>query len=687
MHEKRRREPPGSDPAAVHRCPDGGCGCVAPLTPPADRLAALQATLDGETAPVVAITHLLRLCRDDHSTLWEHQGDPACRARVKSIVEHVAGGLPGPGAASTIPSHARKALASALTAEPAVPPAVIAHALADLLDDRYGHAFPAWFRDRSPYQPAVGDPIPLDSPDLRQVTELPPTAPPWRLANRLDETRRVRLAGGWATQFRVVFDYRAYDALAGIITPDTVVATVHPNRALAELGLPAGDRPRFPVAPIDPERQLEIIDQLIAAAADAGAGIIVVPELAVTAPLAERLEMWVREPGPIRLLVAGSFHHRDGSRRANRAVAWARDLEHGLTHDKHSPADRPVLEDITPSGLPELRVHVTADGWHLVIAICRDLLNPHAVHALTEAGANLILAPSMSETLVPFGGPVAQLVGSTQAFVAVANNPADWSLPGDAGATRPARALFGHPGFAHQTRHVHAPDAGTGIALLRVRAGQVSWRAEKAAAASWTPTEEPDDDPPPWTSAVARRTTSNRFGGAGAVTLRPAAVLAVLVDRPEGPEVLLTGRSLDLTNYPGQLVLPGGAVDPDDRDVVDAALREAREEIGLDPDSVNVLGTLPALALADSGFLVTPVVAWTRAPRFTHPANPAEVTVVVSTPLRDVGASHDGPAIAVDAAGEPIPLGTMTAAVLDLLAAAYVVAYPESGPSTRLSAT
>lgn len=54
---------------------------------------------------------------------------------------------------------------------------------------------------------------------------------------------------------------------------------------------------------------------------------------------------------------------------------------------------------------------MTADGWHLVIAVCRDLLNPNAVHALSEAGTNLVFAPSMSQTLVPFCGPVAQLVG------------------------------------------------------------------------------------------------------------------------------------------------------------------------------------------------------------------------------------------------------------------------------------
>ena len=386
---------------------------------------------------------------------------------------------------------------------------VVAHALAELLDTCFGHSFTDWFRQRSPYQPAVGDPIPLDNPNLPSIIAMAPTAPPWRLANRLDETRRVRLAGGWTTQFRVVFDYGLFDALAGLITENTVVATCHPNHDLSEFGL-SHDRqePTFPVRPTDMAIQRDRIARLLVEATDAGASVVVLPELCVTEELAGELEQWVRRPGPLRLLVAGSFHHTstaEPARRANRALAWVRDHPAPLIYDKHSPADRPVVEDITPLGWPEVRVYVTADGWHLVIAICRDLLNPHAVHALTEAGANLVLAPSMSETLIPFGGPVAQLVGSGQALVAVANNPADWSDADhpDKGQ-QPARALFGHPGFARQTRLVQAPDAGLGVAFLRVGLGQVGWHPARSGASR--PPPRPMRKPPPTTHpALARR--------------------------------------------------------------------------------------------------------------------------------------------------------------------------------------
>lgn len=662
---------------------DPGCACVPPLTPPADQVASLQQVVGSEAEPMVSLTQLLRLCRDEHATLWEHHADPRCRARVGTLLARVADALAQPGTASTLAPEARQALSAALTADSAIPPVVVAHALAEVLDARYGHGFADWFRRRSPYQPAVGDPIPLDTPDLRQVTDLAPTAPPWRLANRLDETRRVRLAGAWTTQFRVVFDYSLFDVLTGVITGDTVVATGHPNHGLAELGL-ALDRhdPAFPVEPVDLAQQAVRIDRLLSDAADAGASIVVLPELSVTKSLADVLESWVRRPGPVRLLVAGSFHHADpadGTRRANRALAWVRGHPAPLTHDKHSPADRPVIEDITPPGWPEVRIYVTADGWHLVIAVCRDLLNPNAVHALSEAGANLVLAPSMSETLMPFGGPVAQLVGSTQAVVVVANNPADWSDPDQPDQhERPARALFGHPGFAQQTRQVRAPDPRNGIALLNVGSGRLRWHSTEPDGAGQRPLADETGPAPTWVRSLAPHTTPAKPRLNDPVTLRPAAVLAVLTDGPDGPHVLLTTRAPDLTHFAGQLVFPGGAADADDRDAVDTALREAREEIGLDPASVHVIGALPTLALPDSGFLVTPVLSWSAQPRYLHPANPAEVTTVHAVPLhvRRDGQRRRPDPDEDEGDSDGVHVGAMTAAIIDQLAAHLAAAAP-----------
>ncbi|WP_234436783.1 NUDIX domain-containing protein [Streptomyces maremycinicus] len=680
--------PSGSLDSATAGCGAGertasACApCVAALATPQDRLEAVRAALAREAEPLVALTHLLHLCRDQHAELWERIGDPDCRHRVTAALEPLAGMLAARAGTTTVDPALGRALADALVAVEGVPAVAVARALAELLDEHFADSFTASFRRRSPYRPGVGDPIPLDAPDLRGVTRMPPTAPPWRLANRLDETRHVRLAGDWAVQFRVVFDYSLYDVLSGLVTAETVVATCHPNRAMEELELPKDAEGRtFPVRPANPARQYRQIDRLIGRAAAARAAIVVLPELSVTESLARRLRAWVQRPDGPRLLVTGSYHHQDppggeptGRRRRNTALAWVRGHDQPLLHDKHSPADRPVVEDIRPQGWPEQRVYVLADGWHLVIAICRDLLNPEAVHTLAEAGANLVLVPAMSESLTAFGGPAAHLVGARQALVAVANNPGQW--PDALGAARgPARALFGHPGFARQTRLVHTSDPGPGVALLTVGSGQIGWlddpagptareTAQHGTQATAPAPRRPDE--PGWLAPLTAHLLAFPASGATApeqVPLRPSAVLVLLTDGGTGPRVLLTERTGDLGDYPGRLVYPGGAADPRDAGPAATALREAHEETGLDPDSVQVIGALPAFALPESGFLVTPVLAWSAAPAFSAGINPAEVRALGHVRLTEVACGGN----ANDHSDGSASVGVMTAAVADLL--------------------
>lgn len=688
--------PPGGRPAAGAAgrgiLAEAGCACepgpapacVAGLATPADRLAALREVIAAETEPLATVTRLLRLCRDDHPVLWERIDDPVCCRRVDRVLDELSGVLPAPATAAELSTDVRRALAAALTPVDDTPAVVMARALAELVDTRYGHTFAASFARRSPYQPRVGDPVPLDSPDLRNITALSPTSPPWRLANRLDETRRVRLAGEWATQFRVVFDYSLAQILTGLVSVDTVVATGHPNTTLDEMDLPRDHRQHsFPIRPADRGDQRERIDKVVAAAVAQGASIVVLPELCVDEALAWELEDWVRRPGGLRLLVAGSYHHEDAvrvgaanrrGRRRNTAVAWVRGYDRPLLHDKHSPADRPVYEDLQPEGWPELRIYVTADGWHLVIAICRDLLNPRAVQALTEAGANLVLVPAMSETLIPFGGPVAHLVGDDQALVLVANNPAQWSGPGEPTTHRPARALVGHPGFGQLTRVVPTADSAPGIARLHVGSGQLTWLPAVGYAPAPQYGQRSEGRPlpsPAWTHRLAAGTRHSTVdvGSLPAVTLRTAAVLVLLLDRPNGPTVLLTERTPDLADYPGQLVFPGGATDPGDSGPVATALREAREETGLDPAGVHVLGTFPPQALLQTGFLVTPVLAWSADPAFPGATNLAEVTAVTEVPLGGVAAGEAGlPGEALWLEPGPGRYGRMTATLLGQVA-------------------
>lgn len=85
-----------------------------------------------------------------------------------------------------------------------------------------------------------------------------------------------------------------------------------------------------------------------------------------------------------------------------------------------------------------------------------------------------------------------------------------------------------------------------------------------------------------------------------------AAVLIAVVDRPE-PTVILTRRTEHLPSHPGQVAFPGGKIDPGDRGPVDAALREAEEEIALARSRVEVIGTTD-LYLTGTGFHITPVI-------------------------------------------------------------------------------
>jgi 8-oxo-dGTP pyrophosphatase MutT (NUDIX family) len=114
----------------------------------------------------------------------------------------------------------------------------------------------------------------------------------------------------------------------------------------------------------------------------------------------------------------------------------------------------------------------------------------------------------------------------------------------------------------------------------------------------------------------------------------PAAVLVALVDRPEGLTVLLTQRASQLTKHAAQISFPGGRLEDSDPDIASAAVREAQEEIGLDPQRVRVFGYLPD-HLVISGFRVTPVLSLVTPP-FSLVPNPAEVAEVFEVPLSHV---------------------------------------------------
>jgi 8-oxo-dGTP pyrophosphatase MutT (NUDIX family) len=135
---------------------------------------------------------------------------------------------------------------------------------------------------------------------------------------------------------------------------------------------------------------------------------------------------------------------------------------------------------------------------------------------------------------------------------------------------------------------------------------------------------------------VARRSDFTRWptppvGG------RRSAVLILLGEQPStGPDVLVLQRAATLRNHAGQPAFPGGASDPDDVDAPATALREAAEEVGVDPTTTTVVATLPRLWIPVSGYVVTPVLAWWHAPHPVAPVDLAEVAAVQRLPIAEL---------------------------------------------------
>ena len=137
-------------------------------------------------------------------------------------------------------------------------------------------------------------------------------------------------------------------------------------------------------------------------------------------------------------------------------------------------------------------------------------------------------------------------------------------------------------------------------------------------------------DMPPLEELLTADDLEKQRVAASAGSLTPAAVLLLVVNHPE-PTVVFTQRTAHLADHAGQISFPGGRAEAGDEGPAGTALREAREEVGIDPAGVEILGELPDYHTS-TGYRVRPVVGWAEPPVSWSP-DPYEVADVFEVPL------------------------------------------------------
>jgi 8-oxo-dGTP pyrophosphatase MutT (NUDIX family) len=132
---------------------------------------------------------------------------------------------------------------------------------------------------------------------------------------------------------------------------------------------------------------------------------------------------------------------------------------------------------------------------------------------------------------------------------------------------------------------------------------------------------------------IAEILASREWRTIGDQNLAPSAVLLLLFEKEGECHVLLTRRSDKVAFHKGEISFPGGTIDPDDSDLLQTALREGAEEIGLNASDVRILGRLDDILTVTTGFIITPYVGAIHYP-YEFEINSDEISELIFLPLQ-----------------------------------------------------
>lgn len=334
--------------------------------------------------------------------------------------------------------------------------AVVARAVAGAVDEVYGATFVEHFHGRGEHRLRPGEAYPVlpRSPADFLGANHPNSRPSSLPTRELTALPHLRLALR-DTPVDYVLDFDSWNRLGPLGADQRLrIAIGQPNLALDELDVHRAEEPRRYTnrGPRAPERQAQRVARLAAAAGEAGADVLLLPEYTLNDDAIDHLRPMLRDlPRAPRLVVAGSCGIAESGALLNEAWlclcgTWPSVLHEVVTPPKLSPAPVDGYQENIQAG-SEVRVYVS-QRWTIAVLICRDAMNAEVLNQLAEMGVNLVLVPAMTGKTRSMTELVTPLLALSQAFVALVAGPAHWArtLP-DPVPERGSRveAVFGAP--------------------------------------------------------------------------------------------------------------------------------------------------------------------------------------------------------------------------------------------------